>query len=129
METRWIPIIPVLEEFQSFLSNKVPKLEIINANDRNWPQERYESQEKTGIFDKYGIYLIFNDSGKLQYVGVSMQRFHNRIWKHDFKVQRRWTDVIPFEHENYFLALALEFFLIAKLTPKGNREFKNFTIK
>ena len=127
-EARWKAILPVLEEFQSFLSAKVPKLRIVVANDRRWPQERYLQQRKPGIFLEYGVYLIFDPSETLEYVGLAMNTFDDRIWSHDSYVDRQWTDVIPMSHAYYFLAPALEFFLIVRLRPRKNSQYRTYTL-
>ena len=128
MEARWTPIIPVLEEFQAFLSPTVPRLSLAAANDRQWSQDRYETQRASGIFDRRGVYIIFDGDAVPQYVGVAMYRFHDRIWSHDDWIQRRWTDVIPLSDQCYFLAPALEFFLIVRLQPSGNSHYKDYRI-
>ena len=63
-----------------------------------------------------------------RYVGLAMNRFDDRIWGHDEYVSRRWTDVIPFEHGWYFLAPALEFFLIVRLQPPDNTAYRSYSI-
>ena len=128
IEPRWQPIIPHLGEFQRYLAENIPPLEILAANDRAWSQERYLDQEKSGIFNQYGVYLIFAPDESLQYIGVAMNRFHDRIWSHDDYVDRRWTDIVPLPHAYYFLAPALEFFLICRLRPPMNRTYRAYTI-
>ena len=47
---RWDRVIPLLQEFESYLSPKTPTLEIENANDIQWSQEEYlrtEAREQT----------------------------------------------------------------------------------
>jgi hypothetical protein len=128
IEERWKPVLPHLLEFQKHLAELVPPLELIAANDHQWTQERYLEQCRTGIFNKYGVYLIFAPDESLEYVGLAMNRFHDRIWSHDDWVNRRWTDVIPLRHEHYFLGPALEFLLICRLRPPKNKVYKSYTI-
>ncbi len=58
-----------------------------------------------------------------------MNRFHDRIWSHDTAVDRTLTDVILISHEYYFLGLALEFFLIARLRPLKNATYRSYSIQ
>lgn len=128
MERRWESIVPFLKEFQDYLGPRVPELEIQFGNDRRWSDERYEEQVRTGIFEQYGVYLIFEADEALQYVGLAMNRFQERIWMHDAYVNRQFTDLIPFRYEHYFLAPALEFFLVCRLRPPKNKVYRDYTI-
>jgi hypothetical protein len=124
IESRWERIIPPLQEFQSHLASHIPPLRIQHLNDRRWSGDlsyRYDEQLKTGLYDKFGVYLIFNACDSLEYVGLAMNSFHDRIWGHDDHVDRLLTDVIAIPHEYYFLGPALEFFLICRLNPPKNK--------
>jgi hypothetical protein len=127
-ETRWAPIIPHLRGFQRHLAPHVPPLAIHHLNDRRWTREQYLKQCKAGQFNHYGVYLMFDREEKLEYVGVAMNSFHNRIWDHDSFVERMLTDVIPIPHAYYFLGLSLEFFLICRLHPPKNTIYRGYTI-
>ncbi|MCX5661233.1 MAG: GIY-YIG nuclease family protein [Planctomycetota bacterium] len=128
-ERRWQAIIPVLGEFQSRLAPDVPALRLEHANDSAWSMERYREQCKTGIFNQWGVYLIFNKADELQYVGLAMYSFHKRIWSHDENIKDRgMTDVIAFSPEHYFFSPALEFFLICRLRPPMNKTYRTYTI-
>ena len=128
-ERRWEPIVPHLREFQRHLAAHIPELRIVPANDRRWSEERYREQCKNDIFEQYGVYLIFDANESLEYVGIAMNRFHDRIWSHDTAVDRTLTDVILISHEYYFLGLALEFFLIARLRPLKNATYRSYSIQ
>lgn len=125
---RWASVLPLLAEFQSSLSPSVPQLKIIPANDRQWTLDRYEKENKKGTFKQYGVYLLYDPEGVLRYVGVAMNSFHDRIWSHEADVNRRWTDLIPFPIEYYYLAPALEFFLIARLKPTMNTTYRSYSV-
>lgn len=127
-ESRWTQIIPHLEEFQRHLALHIPILHIEHLNDRRWSNERYREQCKTGAYNRYGVYLMFDRAEKIEYIGVAMNSFHDRIWSHDSLVERMLTDVIPIPHEYYFLGLALEFFLICRLHPPKNKVYRGYTI-
>ena len=48
-------------------------------NDRRWVNERrreYLEQLKTGRYEQNGVYLMFNQEEKLEYVGVATTTFH-----------------------------------------------------
>ncbi len=71
---------------------------------------------------------MFDNAECLEYVGVAMNSFNDRIWDHDSFVERRFTDVITIPHHFYFLGLALEFFLICRLHPPKNSTYRGYTI-
>jgi hypothetical protein len=127
-EQRWDLITPHLQDFQSHLATHIPQLCIQNATDRQWSDDRYKQQRTTGIFDQCGVYLLFDDKEALLYVGVAMNKFHDRIWSHDWWIERRFIDVIPFPREYCFFALALEYFLICRLHPPKNSMFQGHAI-
>ncbi|MDB4793219.1 hypothetical protein OAG75_01105 [bacterium] len=127
-EERWAQISPHLEEFQHHLAPHLPKLHIELLNDRRWSDETFRLQRQTGAFNRYGVYIMFDCSENLEYVGVAMNRFDDRVWSHDSNVERMLTDVISIPHEYYFLGLALEFFLICRLQPPKNKVYKGYTI-
>jgi hypothetical protein len=127
--TRWTPIIAALREFESYLAADAPRLEIVNAIDADWTYEEYRRRKREfKICRGNGVYLIFDPTATLQYVGLAMNTFDHRIWGHDEYVSRHWTDVIPFAEGWYFLAPALEFFLIAKLQPPVNTAYSKYEI-
>lgn len=128
IEARWGPVLPHLSDFQRHLAARVPLLQIEIGNDGLWAQDQYLQQCKTNVFNRYGVYLLFAPDESLQYVGLAMNSFHDRIWSHDEDVDRRWTDLIPIEHEYYCLAPALEFFLICRLRPPKNTIYRGYTI-
>jgi len=133
MIDRWQPVVPVLDEFRSFLSEKVGPLCIAPACDRSSSDERWNSNERwdhenKGIGRRYGVYLIFDSCDALRYVGLSMNAFDDRIWDKRHYPYRKWTDVIAFEHSNYFLAPALECLLIVRLKPPENTAYCQHTV-
>ncbi len=125
---RWRAVESCLEEFQQHLAPHVPKFELRFADDSTWTDERYEEEAKTGVFGECGVYLIFNENEALQYIGVAMNGFARRIWMHDEDVDRRYTDLISIPRQFYFLAPALEFFLVCRLRPPKNKVYRNYTI-
>jgi hypothetical protein len=119
----------MLREFETYLAPDAPRLEIINADDRKWSYEEYRCRKREfKICSGNGVYLLFNSEDQLRYVGVAMNTFDHRIWGHDEQVTRQWTDVIPFPSGWYFLAPALEFFLIVRLQPPDNTAYRGYTI-
>ena len=126
---RWGMVEPLLREFESYLSADAPQLRIVHANDRNWSYEEYrQRKQEFKVCSGNGVYLIYDAAAQLQYVGLAMNTFDHRIWGHDEHFSRQWTDVIPFDPAWYFLAPALEFFLIVRLQPPANTAYRNYPI-
>ena len=126
---RWQPVIPVLREFDSALSKHVPPTSVLAASDGEWSDEEYERLRPKGFPSNLrGVYLLFDSPGELLYVGLAMWCFDKRVWSHDSEMDRRWVDIIPFDDQHIFLAPALEFFLIARLSPPYNKTYKGHTI-
>ncbi len=124
---RWRPIIPVIAEFQSYISTEVQPLKIIAATDRNWTETEYKRFRPSGFPSRLrGVYLIFDPLGKLLYVGVAILSYDKRVWSHDNNLERRWIDIIPFEDKYVFFALSLEFLLITRLKPPFNKTYKDY---
>jgi hypothetical protein len=123
---RWSSVISVVREFEAHLAHNAPKLQIVNAIDREWSYEEYRQRKREfRICSGKGVYLIFDVEDRLQYVGLAMNAFDDRIWSHDEYVPRKWTDVIAFPDDWCFIAPALECFLIAKLKPPGNSHYRS----
>jgi hypothetical protein len=126
---RWRKVEPLLREFESYLAADAPPLRIVPANDYDWSDEEYRQQKRDfKVCSGNGVYLIFDAASQLQYVGLAMNTFEHRIWSHDEYISRQWTDVIPFDPAWYFLAPALEFFLIVRLQPPANTAYRQYTI-
>ena len=127
--SRWEPIIPLLREFESFLSDKVARLRIVFACDRHWSEDEYKRRRPPGFPSNLrGVYLIFDPAEALRYVGVAMFNYDKRVWSHDAELERRWTDIIPFDDRHLFLALSFEFFLISRLKPPGNKVYRGYDV-
>lgn len=126
---RWNNIIPLIRKFETYLAPDAPKLQIINANDSEWSYEEYRRRKSEfHICSGNGVYFLFDAEEQLRYIGLAMNTFDNRIWGHDEYVSRRWTDAIIFPNEWYFMAPALECFLIIKLQPPDNTNYRGHTI-
>jgi hypothetical protein len=126
---RWRTVEPLLREFKSYLAADAPPLRIVPANDYDWSDEEYRQRKRDfKVCSGSGVYLIFDAASELQYVGLAMNTFDHRIWSHDEYISRQWTDVIPFDPAWYFLAPALEFFLIVRLQPPANTAYRQYSI-
>jgi hypothetical protein len=126
---RWGTVEPLLREFESYLAAEAPRLRIVPANDADWSYDEYRQRKRDyKICSGNGVYLIYDADSQLQYVWLAMNTFDHRIWGHDEYVSRQWTDVIPFDPAWYFLAPALEFFLIVRLQPPANTAYRKYTI-
>ena len=119
---RWKHILPLLTEFQSHLAASVPKLEIKQAADRESSNEEYKTKKPRGFPQTRGVYLLFDSSETLLYVGLATYTFDTRVWSHDGDLPRRYVDIIEFDPEHCFLAPALELFLISRLSPPHNKQ-------
>jgi hypothetical protein len=126
---RWSTVEPLLREFESYLATDAPRLRIVSANDCDWSYEKYRRRKREfKLCSGNGVYLIYDAASQLEYVGLAMNTFDHRIWDHDDQVSRQWTDIIPFDPAWYFLAPALEFFLIVRLQPPANTAYRKYTI-
>jgi hypothetical protein len=106
IEDRWYEIQEVLDEFHSLLSKRVPRLRI----ERQVDVLEWEHQN--------GVYLLFDSSEQLLYVGLTLDRFISRIKRHQVSLEYSYADFIVFPNEFGFLAPALEVLLNQRLVPK-----------
>ena len=125
-----------LVEFQTYLSDKVPKLELINAVNKDWSTEEYKQHQKTGIVPQgfpsklKGVYVLFDWNEQFKYIGVATYNYDKRVWTHDkhFEEAEMWRgdiDIIPLSDEFSFIAPSLEYYLITRLKPSLNSTYKN----
>lgn len=123
-------------EFQSFLSDKVPKLELIKPVHKDWSPEEYKQHQMTGVVPKgfpsrlKGVYILFDWEDQLKYIGVATYNYDKRVWTHDkhFEAAEMWRgdiDIIPLTDEFSFIAPSLEYYLITRLKPMLNSTYKN----
>ena len=127
--SRWNGVLQVLREFETYLALDMPKLQIVNADDSEWSCEEYRRRRRQSqICSGKGVYLLFNVEEQLRYVGLALNAFDKRIWCHDGHVRRRWTDVVTFPDNWCFVAPALECFLIVKLQPPDNSDYRTLLI-
>lgn len=132
--SRWAPIEEAIHEFQAHLAQHVPQFKIENGVDcaESYPGRKAASLPLT----RKGVYLIFDDSESLVYIGVTIMRpLSERIRDHRTSklFTPRWIDVIPFDWEWAFFAPSLEEFLLKKFSlMKGcalvNREANRLEI-
>jgi hypothetical protein len=128
-EERWRDIQPLLDQFADQTAAHVPRPQILLAVDRQWSDEEYKARRPDGFPSRLrGVYLIFDSDEHLLYVGLAMSCFDSRVWDHDDDLDRRWTDIVPFDNEHIFLAPALEFYLIAKLKPPHNKVYSDYDL-
>jgi hypothetical protein len=113
--SRWAPIEEMICEFQGHLAPTVPQFKIEEGVDcaDSYPSSKAASP----ALKKRGVYLIFDDSESLIYIGMAIERsLIERIRNHrtSKRFTPRWIDVIPFDWEWLFFAPSLELFLIDK---------------
>lgn len=118
--SRWAPIEEAIHEFQGHLAPHVPQFKIekgVNC------AESYPTR-KTACppLQKYGVYLIFDDSESQVYIGMALdRRLINRCLDHltvkpFTRFIPRWVDVIPLDWKWAFFAPSLERYLIEKVS-------------
>lgn len=121
--SRWAPIEKVICEFQGLLAPTVPQFKIERGVDcaESCPTRKTASPP----LQKYGVYLVFDDSESLRYIGSTIDRkLIARCLEHRkserfikrFKFTPRWIDVIPLDWGWVFFAPSLELYLISKIT-------------
>jgi hypothetical protein len=125
MLSRWRLIEEMIREFQTLLSPSIPRLELEEGVD-------CESKVQSSALKKPGVYFIFDATEMLMYVGsasseqmIQRTRTHLKS-KERFQKSPRWIDIIPLEWDWFFIAPALELYLIQKiersrLTMGGNK--------
>lgn len=82
--------------------------------------------------EKVGVYYFRNDPSGILYVGRALPgtKFGNRIWSHLRATDEKWVQdiahesavlgLIPVPEGSWYLASALELFLIDSLEPRHN---------
>jgi hypothetical protein len=128
---RWEPILPVLNEFQKqFCHPAMPPLHLLVGSDKAWPAKDYEIRKPNGFPHLLrGVYLLFDQTERLQYVGAAVSDFNSRVWGHDQHFERRCIDVVPLMPPWHVLTLSLEFYLIQRLDPPQNTTYRGYGIE
>lgn len=104
-EIRWADAQEALDEFLSFLNDRVPRLRIERSTDvLDWEGLK-------------GVYLLYGPRDQLLYVGFTLVGFKNRGRHHERKFESEHLDVIVLPDKLEFLAPALEVFLNRWLHP------------
>jgi hypothetical protein len=116
MLPRWSQVEPLICEFQRLLAPNVPQLKIEIGIDCAAPPSGL-----TPALESCGVYLIFDESESLMYIGIAPERrLIDRVGsyrsKPRFPRKPRWIDVIPFDSEWLFFVPALELYLIDRIT-------------
>jgi hypothetical protein len=132
MESRWSEIEDMIREFQKLLvSDGAMQLKVQKGIDC---RSGIKFSKQCGALTNRGVYLFFDGSDSLRYVGcASLQPFGRRIPQSIEKLQDkrwvdvwkelRWVDVITFDKRPFF-APALEKYLIEEGYGRG-WELKN----
>jgi hypothetical protein len=116
---RWGPIKVQIDHFRRYLATDFPTIDIVAGYDFTWSQDQYKESRKHSPYQCCGVYLFFNGTAELLYVGKALWTFDKRIWTHQIE-NARYIDFICFDDEHAPFALALEHFLICRLKPKFN---------
>jgi hypothetical protein len=121
---RWERIIAEITDFRKLLCSDAPAFSIEFAYDYEWSNgPLYKQSRKDWRYSHCGVYLIFSGAEELVYIGVAMYSFDKRIWTHPNldELGARHIDLIPFDDRFKPMAVALEWFLITRLKPNGNK--------
>lgn len=107
-----LEIEELIRDFQRFLAPTLPQLKIERGVDCVDDYRKIST-----ALGKCGVYLIFDDSESLRYIGVT-GCLAERIpaYRYEDRFVPRWVDVIPFDSESKYLALALEWYLLDKVS-------------
>ena len=117
-----------IKEFRQLLNPDAPEFKIVYAVDKLWTDEEYQLRKPSRFEYQQGVYLIYSNDGELVYIGSALQGFYSRVFMHDDKINRRHIEIIVIEEDYMPIILALEFFLISRLKPIGNTEYKNYNV-
>jgi len=128
MQERWNGVDEALSEFSRFLAHDFPKLELQHLYDFEMTDEEYQlsRKAKSAIYNLPGVYLFYDKSGSLLYIGKASWTFDKRVWKHPEIVDAKYIDVIPFDWATSSFCMALEYFLISKLRPNYNKHGRDY---
>lgn len=137
---RWRDIVVALREFESYLSDRVPKpFAVVSADDTEWAADARTSLTPAGYPHKLtGVYLYFDVCSAddiharpapgepqhcvLRKIGSATNHFYDRVRKAHWTdggtrvwFTHRWIDIIPVPADLGFVTLALEDFLLQRV--------------
>lgn len=105
-ELRWFEVQDALDDFQSLLSDHLPRFCIQRNEDvLDWKRQN-------------GVYLLFGQQQQLLYIGFTLNGFGTRNKSHKRNKSYRWIDLIVFPEDCEFFAPSLEVFLRRRLLPQ-----------
>jgi hypothetical protein len=119
---QWQDVQAQLTDFRRYLAPHVPKLDICHGLDVMFLDSDWACGVKDGTWQQKGVYLVYDDGGKLLYVGKATDCFYRRVKAQATQINNASSvALIPFPDGYAFLAHALEAFLIARLYPPENK--------
>lgn len=124
---RWKAVEAEIEDFRRYLAPTFPPIRITEGYDFRWSQEDYKRSRKDKSYNCCGVYLFYDETGTLLYVGKAIYTFDKRIWTHQID-GARYIDLICFDERHAPFALALEHFLISRLKPKWNTQAVGYEV-
>ena len=83
-----------VSDFKRLLSANSPEFSLHRAVSTHWNDKDYDSTKSFNFESKNGIYFIFDNEGKLVYIGSAIDRFDSRVFMHDDKVEQKYIEVI-----------------------------------
>ena len=145
---RWDAINAMLREFETYLSDRVPKpLELVRAEDSLWTPDECQSNKPDGYPNKLtGVYFYVDvctqddihgrlSEGDCRYsvirkLGKATTSFYDRVRKAHWKqpggtgllFQHRWIDIVPISKDMPFVTVALESFLLGRLRTEMDKQ-------
>lgn len=129
---RWTSVQREIADFRKFLSADAPEFKVVAAYDYAWEGgPDYKASRKDKRYQNCGVYLTYSAAGELIYIGVATYAFDKRIWSHAHLEEygAKYIDLIPFNERWRPIAVALEWFLIARLKPKGNKVAVGYEVR
>ena len=119
----------IVDSFLEFVDQSLIKFEIEPFN--------YKAQKKelrTRSKDKRGVYVLSGRDGEIAYVGIGMNKFSTRVFSHFNKLpehELEHVDLIYWDEsdcrrECEFMFPALEYYLIANISPKLNETYTEY---
>ena len=124
-EQRWEQVSTALGKYYQTWKYVAPcpHFNVVEGDCSGWSKEQRRFWRPQGFSSWLkGLYLIYDRSGRLIYVGKTHTRFSIRFYYHRKRMDCYWFDVIPLD--NNLLIDCLEPFLISQLQPPRNIRLK-----
>ncbi len=111
--SRWELVREALDDFQSYLSSRIPKLNVEEGCIT-------EVTKRVDRLDGCGVYLLYDLHDRLLYIGLTGDDFTKRVNCHRRRFEPQYIDLVILPKKLSWLAYSLERFLIKDLRPLFN---------